>query len=222
MLAGENLKLLVLGGQGVVFDAALERFFGVLARAHRVDPARLWLTWERHVRDEAWRGSVSDEGIWRQLVDRPVDAALAQSTLRSFYEPAPAVAKLRHWAGRLPVWLLSNHRSDWVLPVLDELGVTHLFDKILISDQTGRLKPEPEAFHQLLNLRNTAAQTLVVDDQLHNLCTAAALGFRTLQARPKNRWAEQIDDAVQEYGGDSGPRRITARPAQGGRAEGSV
>lgn len=195
-MTASGLGLLVLGGQGVVFDAALDRFLALFALTHRLDFADVFSRWDESVRERAWQGGLDETSVFEELAQRSVDVRTARAQLRTFYAPGPAVERVKQWSESLPVWLLTNHRSEWLLPMLDEFGVSRCFERILISDRIGRVKPDPEAFGQVLSYRFAGAQTLVVDDQLHNLCSAAALGFRTLQARPKNRWVEQIDEAV--------------------------
>lgn len=72
-----------------------------------------------------------------------------------------------------PMWLLSNHRTAWLLPRLERFGVADRFERILVSDALGAAKPSPVAFAAL----RARDDTVFFDDSPCNVDAARALGI---------------------------------------------
>lgn len=189
-------KLLVLDGQGVVFDAPIKRFLSAFARRNDLDYSALLGRWQDRLRQLAWSGEIDDETLWTELAGKDVDVHETMLELGESYRPGPAACCLDRWSQHLPIWLLSNHRSHWVLPQLVSMNLAGVFERLLISDETGIVKPDPQAFAQLLNGQVVASDILFVDDQLHNTQAAEELGLRTVHASPGAAWAADIDAAL--------------------------
>jgi len=185
-------KLLVLDGQGVVFNSPIKSFLLSFAKTNNLDYRQVEDRWENGLRTLAWTGAIDDESLWKALAGKPVDIPQTMLALRSSYRPGPAADHVREWSGMLPVWLLSNHRSHWVLPQLDALGVRDAFRNLLVSDRTGFVKPEPAAFGQLLHSDLLPGEILIVDDQAHNVASAEEAGFSAIQATPGTPWVELV------------------------------
>ncbi|MBT8080750.1 MAG: hypothetical protein KJO31_19365 [Gammaproteobacteria bacterium] len=71
--------------------------------------------------------------------------------------------------------------------------MTGAFQRFLISDTTGFVKPDPNAFAELVSGEIGADDILFVDDQLHNVKAAEELGLRTLHAFAYSGWVNVID-----------------------------
>lgn len=91
-------------------------------------------------------------------------------------EGMPAfIAQLKQ---RFKTGLLSNASSDYLRPLLDEYGYHELFDEIVISGETGLIKPSTEAFeHILAQLGSQPEETIFVDDSPTNVAAANQLGI---------------------------------------------
>ncbi len=189
-------KLLVLDGQGVVFNSPFKKFLSSFAKNNRLDYEQVERRWEGRIRELAWRGLISDDQLWSGLADRKINVKETMLELSAGYEPGPAAKHLTSWSQTVPIWLLSNHRSAWLLPKLEAFGLGGAFDKLLISDSTGFIKPEPEAFRQLLHGVSSAQDILFIDDQLHNVQAAEALGCRAIFAAPGRPWLERVEAAL--------------------------
>ncbi|MBT8442775.1 MAG: hypothetical protein KJO76_10350, partial [Gammaproteobacteria bacterium] len=57
-------KLLVLDGQGVVFDAPIKRFVRQFATRNGIDFDAAIRRWEGGLREQAWRGLITDAQLW--------------------------------------------------------------------------------------------------------------------------------------------------------------
>ena len=138
MTAGGN-KLLVLDGQGVVFDAPIKRFLATFADDQQLSLTAIEARWDSGLRERAWRGQIDDEDLWNALAGRSVDAAQTRLRLDASYRPGPAAPHVADWSGKARLCLLSNHRSAWLLPRLDAFGIRSCFSGIWVSDATGHV-----------------------------------------------------------------------------------
>lgn len=191
MTARRN-KLLVLDGQGVVFDAPIKRFLATFARDHEISLIDIEKRWESGLREQAWRGLIDDATLWNALAGRQVDAADTRRRLDASYGPGPALPYISDWSNKAQLCLLTNHRSGWLLPQLNAFGITGRFEGIWVSDKTGFIKPEAAAFDPVFQYRDARNNVLFVDDQPHNVLAAAALGIRGILAMPDGRWLDQV------------------------------
>ncbi|MEM7501248.1 MAG: hypothetical protein AAF417_04370 [Pseudomonadota bacterium] len=185
-------KLLVLDGQGVVFDAPFQRFLRSFARDNDVDDGAVIGRWEAGLRLEAWTGSIDDAALWNALAGKRVSLSRTMASLSATYRPGPVATYLSTWSELVPIWLLSNHRSNWLLPRLDEMNLARRFQRLLISDKTGVVKPDPNAFQQPI-AEAPADQVLFVDDQAHNTAVAEKLGLSAIHASPARDWVTEVD-----------------------------
>jgi len=185
------IELLVLDGQGVVFTDPLAAFLDGLADETGQSQASVRTRWTNEVREQAWLGTRDDEAIWRALTRGVGDRWGVR--LEEAYGPGPAAARLPAWAARVPIWLLTNHRTAWIDRRLDRLGLRRYLSRILVSDALKALKPDPVVFAPILAHVRDPATVLVVDDQVKNVAAAAALGLCSLLADPAGDWVSEVD-----------------------------
>lgn len=82
-----------------------------------------------------------------------------------------------------PVALLSNDSLE-LLDKLRQLDIAHLFDPLIVSAETGVMKPDARAYEIVLERLNyPAPQTIFIDDRLDNINGAAALGIQAIHYR---------------------------------------
>jgi len=185
------IELLVLDGQGVVFNDPLAAFFDELADATGQDRAAVLSRWRDDVRERAWRGAIDDQAMWRALVGG--DRRDWGARLEAAYAPGPAAPRLPTWAANVPVWLLTNHRTAWIEHRLERFRLRSWFSRVLVSDALGALKPETAAFAPLLAHVRDPATVLFVDDQEKNVTAARALGLSAVLADPIGHWTFDVD-----------------------------
>lgn len=197
MSGGGRPERLILDIGGVVFPSAMPQVIGELAERSGVGERRLWRQFNNHVFQAFWSGRMSVDEFWAQLTefagvpDAPARwrAGMTTNVLR----PLRSVDRLRAWAQVVPLGILSNHRSEWVRPALEAIGVMELFDPVLISSETGLVKPDPAAFRQLAELGTPPDRVLYVDDRAQALRRAEWFGIRTMQSDAEERWIERLD-----------------------------
>lgn len=185
------LRLLVLDGAGVLFTNPMPRFLeGVAARTgRRLDAV---LADRDRLRAAFWTGAIDEAAWWDALVG--VDDPAWRERLRDGYEPGVAASHLPRWSARVPVWLLTNHRSAWLAPRLEQTGLGAHLSRVLVSDRLGAAKPDPAAFGAVVaELGDDPDGVLFVDDKTRNVSAARTLGIPALRADPARAWIARVD-----------------------------
>lgn len=97
------------------------------------------------------------------------------------FTPNPFMeSTLRHLAGKLPLYLLSNTSGLHKDHLFASYPVFAVFDDGIYSYSAKCSKPAPEIFrHSIERLELDPAQTLFIDDLSANIATATDLGFIT-------------------------------------------
>ena len=102
--------------------------------------------------------------------------------------------------------MLSNHRSEWLLPRLRKFKLEECFARVLVSDKVGAAKPDPAAFHPIVCSHVDCSRVLFVDDQQRNLETASRLGFKVLHATEEASWTQVVDNMLMSDRSAAGQR----------------
>ena len=178
-------QLLVLDGQGVVFNNPFPAFLADLGVRTGAGEAEITSRWSDELRLPFWTGQLGEAAMWARLAPGLSTTDL-RADLERRYAPGPLYDLVRRSTGRL--WLLSNHRGDWLRPRLERFALTERFERILVSDEQGAAKPSPEAFVHLVN-----TGCLYIDDLANNIDVARSLGIDALH----------IDEAVNQLLADA-------------------
>ena len=187
-------RLLVLDAGGVILSNQMPQLYRDLAEdaggtLDDVDAAYLPL------RVDLWSGALDERRFWELLLTTLEIASSAQTwqaRVAELIQPALPVEVLQSWAAKTPVWVLSNHRSEWLLPALDRYGYTPFIARTIVSDATGLVKPAEDCCRYLVeHYDGPADDILFVDDKVRNLAPAHAHGIATLEADPDGRWVAQ-------------------------------
>jgi FMN phosphatase YigB (HAD superfamily) len=179
-----------------VLNAYWPWFLRELARLTHEPEKDVVRRWHDHVRTDAWLGRISDDELWRRLIPVHHDSHDWQSILEAGYTCGPAEPHLRRWAESVPVWLLSNHRTHWLLPRLKRFDVLEYFERILVSDTIGAAKPEQGAFDVLLGPDSHAKRVLFVDDQVCNAMAACQRGISAIHAHSESGWVAAVNELL--------------------------
>jgi putative hydrolase of the HAD superfamily len=186
---------------GLELDAAkLNLAFGA---AWRQMPARPPIDGSRDDDDKPW---------WRELVDRVLNEAapsLDALDLDNFFEVAydhfaepdvwqlypEIIDALAELQPRFQLAVISNFDGRLRF-ILEHLGISKFFSRILISSELGADKPNPEIFRRALKFMNlSAAEALHVgDDPERDWKAAANAGLLVFKLeRPKNSLRDLIE-----------------------------
>lgn len=165
--------VVVLDAHGVVFNRVFPSFLDETADARGEDRQDVRERWSSQLRLDFWEGRSTPAEMWADLFPGDSPARLT-AELERRYEPGPMYRFAATSSCRL--WLLSNHRSGWLLPRLTRFGLDGRFERVLVSDQLGVAKPDPRGFAHVVELAEKADVTLF-DDSPSNVATAIDLGL---------------------------------------------
>ena len=193
--------------QGVIFD-----YGNVLAATRDPEPRAAW---EARLglqpgglgrlvhNEESWVaaqcGRISVDAYWRGIAQAlQLSAADAAQLQADFYrgdqvnEALTARIDAMRGAG-LRLGVLSNFsRELWTL--LDLQDLRRRFDAIAVSADLGVMKPEPAAYHAILNMLNLPpAACLFIDDLPENIDAARSLGLHGVLFRDHPSSLAEID-----------------------------
>lgn len=144
-------------------------------------------------------GGVPTAGIVELLNERhglalPVEETVARKEaifLELSHEIAaiePVVALAREYHGRLPMAVASGGHRRIVLNTLRALGIAHLFQAIVTSEDYQRGKPAPDPFLEAaLRLQVAPAECLVFEDTATGIAAAKAAGMQYVLVPPPLR-----------------------------------
>lgn len=166
----EGHELIVLDVHGVVLNNPLPYFLAELGDRTGVGANRFKRQWRSTWRIPFWEGRITEAEMWAGIAP-DLGAPCLRADLEQRYRPGPWF----DWAVTHdgPLWLLSNHRSGWLLPRLERFGVADRFERILVSDALGAAKPSALAFADLVDQPSLA----YFDDSRRNVEAARALGI---------------------------------------------
>lgn len=184
--------------RAVIFD-----FGGVLMKTQDYRPR---LTWDERLNltpgsvehivhgSESWRhaqtGKLSPETYWQDVASQLQLSAADLAQLQTDYfsgdvldtELVAYIQELR--ADGHIVGLLSNDSPE-LLPKLERLGITALFDPLLVSADIGYMKPAPEAYEILIRRLNLPPdQIIFIDDMPANIAGAQTAGIHGILYQP--------------------------------------
>ena len=169
----DGIEVLVLDVHGVLFDKPLAGFLHDVGERTGEGGQQILQRWHRDLRTPFWTGHLDEESMWNQLAPSESPSTLL-SDLEARYDRGPlwTLATTFH----RDVWLLSNHRSNWLHERLARFGIAEKFDRVIVSDEIAAAKPDPRAFGSVSEECLTRS-VLFIDDQLHNVQVARGLGI---------------------------------------------
>lgn len=187
-----KVELLVLDVHGVVLSDYLPSFLAELAARTGQCAHRVQLRWRRELRRAAWTGEIEDAELWQRLTD-DAGGGHWRDLLEAGYRLGPAAGYLPRWSRRVPVWLLSNHRTHWLMPRLHRFGLAGYFQRVLVSDALGAAKPEARAFGPVLAGASEPGAALFVDNSESNAAAANKLGLQVVHAGAGRPWLVEVE-----------------------------
>ncbi|RPH28742.1 phosphoglycolate phosphatase [Buttiauxella warmboldiae] len=94
----------------------------------------------------------------------------------------------------LPMGLVTNKPTPFVLPMLERLGIAHYFKVIIGGDDVEHKKPHPEALHKVMETLNLSAEELLfVGDSRNDILAAQAAGCRAVGLTYGYNYGESIE-----------------------------
>lgn len=176
-------RLLVLDVHGVVFNNPLLPFLAATAERLGQDREAVLQRWVSELRRPFWLGRLEVAEMWSTLFPAARPEELT-AELEQRYAPGPLYQALL--ASAAPVWLLSNHRTEWLLPRISRFGLDGRFERVYVSDAIGHLKPELDAYRFVQDLVD-GRRVRYVDDKAENVRAAGSVFEESIHVRDAER-----------------------------------
>lgn len=135
---------------------------------------------------KAQRGEITNEMLWQWIGQR---LNLSRSELKEFQTGFWAgdetdfdlVAYIRRLRPAYQTAVISNATDSLHASLTNEHGIADAFDLIIGSAVEKVMKPDPEIYIRTLHrLGREAEEAVFIDDFLHNIIAAQALGMQTI------------------------------------------
>ncbi|HYX05692.1 MAG TPA: HAD family phosphatase [Bacteroidales bacterium] len=160
---------------------------------------------QHHVFDRLETGEI-DEEAFRDYLRKEAGSALDDGQINGAWNamirdiPEERIKLLKRLKFGFNLYLLSNtneiHRRYYdqlVRKSFHRGGLGNYFNKDFYSHKIGYRKPDPEAFHYVIEQTGLQpAETFFVDDNAENIATAERLGFAVLHLTPDRSLVEEL------------------------------
>jgi HAD superfamily hydrolase (TIGR01549 family) len=187
---------LILDVAGVIITNLSPIFWHEIAELAFIPSETLRSQFKQEMRELLWTGKISEYEFWHWLNKKcpPIEIHTAQSILFKQLRYLPAIKCLPTWSQVADIHLLSNHRTEWLEPLLEP--IKKYVKSITISSSVGFSKPDPIIYEIVQSKIQVNRQVLFVDDQEKNLKPAQDLFWSTLKADKKGMWIEQVNEIL--------------------------
>jgi epoxide hydrolase-like predicted phosphatase len=184
--------------QAVIFDVG-----GVLLRTEDHAPRQAWearlglepggaeaLVFNSEMGQKAQCGTITEPDLWRWIGSHLNLSAEETAAFRTgFWEgdkiDMALVSLIRQLKERYQTAVISNYASNLRPELTHQFKIADAFDEIIISCEEGVTKPNPEIFHRALALLGRKPEEAVfIDDFLHNVQAAQAVGMAAIHFQP--------------------------------------
>lgn len=200
--SAEQALLAALGSEFVRWAPELVRLGAINGSSTSDDlPAHLDDVWERRdlsadAHRAAYSGLSLHAGLTRQQADALYERGIAPEAWHPYPDTAATLRALR--VSGTPVAVVSNIGWD-PRPVLTRYGVERDIDVLVLSDERGIVKPDPEIFRlACAELGVPPPDCVMIGDNADADGAARVLGiqFRLVSADPARRPADALSRAV--------------------------
>ena len=171
-------KTIVLDVGDTLVTDGMQEMFICIHNEYKIDFFRIFAAY-RILKRALWSGSLSIDSFWKQLGSKlgieldSTDCSQHLIKLSTLIIPSKTLDVINSSKN---VILFTNHRSEWLYPILKNAGIKIDRDKIFCSDEKSFVKPDISSFVDLSNSLNTK-DILFVDDNYSNLVSASEFGW---------------------------------------------
>lgn len=192
----ERPKTLLLDAYGVLIGEPTKPLFDAVSRTCQCTATEVEAIFREQFRDALWRGRISTSEFWRDLAlacGLPSPRTSWLDTMLLSMVPLPATRLLPRWRRRARLVVISNHRHEWLVPVLQRHNLDRVIDAMYVSSVTGKVKPSLDVYTTSLGGDLTSCVGYV-DDKSANVQAAEALGIRSCVADAHGAWISEVED----------------------------
>lgn len=193
-----NRPQLILDVAGVIVTNLSPSYWEEISKIAGVTYESLKTQFKNDIREAFWTGKISEEAFWQWLKTQcaSVETQYAQKLLSSHLTRLPAMDHLSNWSQLADIHLLSNHRNEWLDPLLNP--IKPYIKSITISSVVGFCKADPKIYEIVNSKIDTKQAAIFVDDQEKNMKPAKDLGWNTLIADKEGQWIEYLTVILQK------------------------
>jgi len=187
---------LVLDIGGVLATNLTPVFWNRLGEQAGGTAEQVYAAYKQTLSAKLWTGEIAENEFWSWIGDQLPSAGRdsARALMLECLSPLPAMDKVAAWSRQADIHVLSNHRSEWVMPLLEP--IEGCLTSVTISSDIGMRKPHAGIFEYVGQKLPLGAPVLFVDDSPRNLETAERHGWATLLADENGSWAAGIADRL--------------------------
>lgn len=151
---------------------------------------------KQEIRVSLWTGHITEDEFWGEICGRfpAIDRDEARIKLLSQITPLPAADQIPGWSEHAKIHLLSNHRLEWLEPIVAPLRP--YLHSVTISSTAGCCKPDAPIYERVEQHFESKA-ILFVDDQAKNFKEPELRGWTTLLADEQGDWMNQVNRFLQ-------------------------
>lgn len=171
-------KTIILDVSGTLVTDGMQEIFIWIHNEYNIDFFRIFAVY-KILKKALWSGSLSIDSFWKQLGSKLGIELNSADCSKHLIESSTLIIPqkiLDIINSSENVVLFTNHRSEWLYPILDNAGIKINRDKIFCSDEKSFFKPELVSFINLNNSLGTK-DILFVDDKYYNLISASESGW---------------------------------------------
>jgi HAD superfamily hydrolase (TIGR01549 family) len=187
---------LILDVAGVIITNLSPGYWNDISKAAGISADDLKGRFKDEIREDFWTGKLAEDDFWQWLNKhcQAIDMKKAKITLHESLRPLPAFDCIAKWSEQADIHLLSNHRKEWIDPILEP--IKKYTKSINISSSVGFCKPTLAIYNAVESNLQMNDQVMFVDDQEKNLKPAKSLGWNTLKADSMGEWIGTIERLI--------------------------
>lgn len=187
-------KLLVMDVGGVLATNLSPNMWLQLAQIGQCDHEWLYTAYKQEISKKLWCGDISEAYFWQWLKEKGIelDEQARTSLIHDNLIPLPSLKNVARWSQQCSIIIMSNHRSEWLMPLLAPYA--DYFLAVHISDQAGLCKPDLRWFKQLQRGLESDKSIMFIDDSIKNVHAAQQCGWQAVHANQAGSWTATVDE----------------------------
>jgi putative hydrolase of the HAD superfamily len=136
-------------------------------------------------RETLTRFSIDDEDLIKILAEQYLKISPSKTTLMP-----NAIEVLNHLQSRYEIHIITNGFAEVQRVKIENSGLKDYFKNVLISEEIGFQKPQPEIFHHAFKLAETSPEkSIMIGDSLStDIEGAQNAGMDSIYFNPHNKW----------------------------------
>ncbi len=193
--SNSNIKTIFFDVGGVLLVDFIDKKIIDLAKKYYKNPEALLRARKKH-RPYADRGQISDSDFWKIMFNEAgIKATKEDWEFDSYMEEIEGTRDIIESLklNAFDIAILSNDSKEMFIRKRKQFGFDELFDDIIISSDHGVIKPYPEIYWiALKRLKTVPERSVLIDDRLENIKTAADIGMYSIFFQNTEQLREEL------------------------------